>query len=334
MAYQALMNNSAYIQAESDRRAGDFVQADAGYAEALAEASSPAQAARIRSRQAQLKILEGDVLAAIVLYKQAAAETGAEPHIRAGAVASMGQLYGWSFHDPAVTAEIFKDAPYTAMRVEGDEAVSYRHLYEYASLIYPMPLANVLIADWYARQLLVSTSSPEAVSYKTAVQRRLAAADTGLSARMARPLWYQDGPSLVPDTLAHKAIVIGLMVRAGLLPASAREEAYQKAIDAYLMYGSPPAADSLARLTYAGFLALTYGKARTSDISVALAPLSTPTYARSQAVRFLKKLPASLTVGYPEQKGYMQALAGIDPDFKQLLVSLGWTADDLSYRAG
>lgn len=318
--------NPALISARASQYRGDYANASAAYQTALALAKNPEERGVVRYAMATLKDAEGDSAGAISAMKQIAADRSYAPATRAYAVEYMGMMRDAYWRDPAVTEEIFKDPPYDSMRAPGDDDLSYRRLFEYAASFYPLAMAEVKAAGWYAGELALSTTTPDAASYAGIVKRRLALADENIAAleRSSAP----NASSYIPDILQNESWVIGRLAVAGLLPLSAREAAQQKFEAACLAYSCPLGYDGVERFMYANFLLLAYGPSRAADIHALLAPLSTSGYASSAIVRTLKKLPSLPAEGYSNYSAIARRLAMADPSFKDFLVSLGWGPSD------
>jgi len=320
-----LKTNPDFATAQGFAVAKDYTKAQSAYEAALRAAPDIAQEGQILSRLAGIKDSTGDHLGAIADWKKIAADTRYALGIRAYAVQYMGTMR-LKYFDPniraAITKEIFKDSPYSTMWVPNDTALSYRHLFEYASSLYPGAVSELMIADWYAGQLIVSSTTPEMSGYASIIQNKLSSAEEGI-ARLEK-VSFPPGISLVPISLTREAGVKAKLARAGLSSPEVAEAAFKKAIDAYVSYGYKPGDEGFARYHYAVYLSR-LGASKADDIETVLAPFSTdPAYGSSLAASYFKAGRTNLQ----GQKARLQILAQLDMDFKKFLTSLGWTSGD------
>lgn len=319
-----MRTNSDFAKAQNLRESGDYVQALAAYQAALPNAADTFQKAIIDIYIAYTTSLAGDPIEAIRLYKQIAANTAYMPVTRAYAVLYMGSVYYFT-PDPSITAEIFKDEPYTSFFVSGDTALSYRHLFEYSSSFYPLALSELRIARWYASRILTlyktSSGSPEIAVDKAIIDEKLKNAD----AEIERTQQYPNVNQLIPISLTHKAVVLGELSYLDFASSTDAESAYKAALAAYAQFDLKKGSDSILRYQYAWFLLNAYGKERSVDIVQLLKPTYTePEYRESANNAFFKNALKISDI----RKEKLQSLALLVPEFKAFLISLGWEVAD------
>lgn len=323
--FSALMaSNSDFLTAQNLMRAGDYTGAIASYRKALANTSDPVLLGQIEFKLAVATALSGDKIGAIKRYKEIAANAGNTLVLRAYAVQAIALLYNTTI-DRSLTSEIFSDQPYKSFVVPGDDLLSYRHLYEYASSFYPLALPETYIAFWYARHLTtlstISSTSPQVVSDMAIIKLKLKNADVDIERTRNDP----NANGVIPDVLAHKAFTVGALASIGLWSPTDAETAYKLAIATFASFGSPVGSDGYARYFYASFLAHTYGSKRIADIETLLKPLYTdPAHSQYVTTSFFKNVR--------DKNDYLkkdvQGIARIDSGFKSFLVSLGWKSSD------
>lgn len=328
--YATLMkSNDAFIKAESFMKLGDYTSALAAYKAALPSASDVAQQAQIEFDIANATARSGDVIGAIQIFKQVAANTSYTPIMRAYAVEYMGRQY-YAALNPAVTNEIFKDDPYKSFFVSNDPALSYRHLFEYGSSFYPLAESELYIADWYASHITAlyetSSSSPEIATDMAIINKDFKNADADIERTKNDP----NASQLIPEALMRKAITLSKLAYIGMASSTTVESAFKTALIAYGGLGSTSGFDGPVRYYYALFLAHKYGTSRLADIEALLKPLYTdPGHNQFMMTTFLRNI-RTLNVQNPDRFRDVQYLARFDPGFKSFLVSLGWKQADFT----
>jgi hypothetical protein len=80
--------------------------------------------------------------------------------IRAATLDVLAKEYDISGNDPAVFAEIYKDAPFNQYLAEGDPFLSSRHLAEWSYQLLPSSNAAIIIARWYTDQFTNNPNLP------------------------------------------------------------------------------------------------------------------------------------------------------------------------------
>lgn len=328
--YATLMkSNDSFIKAESFMKLGDYTSALAAYKTALPSASDVAQQAQIEFDIANATARSGDVIGAIQIFKQIAANTSYTPIMRAYAVEYMGRQY-YAGLNPAVTTEIFKDDPYKSFFVSNDLALSYRRLFEYGSSFYPLAESELYIADWYASRITTlyqtSSSSPEIATDMAIINKNFKNADADIQRTKNDP----NASQLIPEALMRKAITLSKLAYIGMASSTSVESAFKTALVAYGGLGSTNGFDGPVRYYYALFLAHKYGVNRLADIEALLKPLYTdPGHNQFMMTAFLRNI-RTLNVQNPNRFKDVQYLARFDPGFKSFLVSLGWKPADFT----
>ncbi len=315
-----LQQNQAFARGSYDMQTGNYQQAITSYQAALSSVTGDTtQIAQIQYDIAAAQYALGNLTEATQTFKQIAANTGVSKILRAYAIVRMANEY-YSSNNPAVTQEIFKDPPYNAMLVTNNISITYRHLFEYASSIYPTAISEAMIAKWYAAQLIQSTSTPNTSSYLSIIQQKLANSGVDTARNMQDP----NKKILVSEALFDVAGVQTDLFFAGEVTPGVVEAAYQKALAAFAADANRPTADGLVRVYYAYFLAEAYGKTRLPDIESILKPIYGSQYKSSSVTLALKNARS-----IPITKEEFATLARLDSSFGDLLLTLGWHPSDL-----
>lgn len=83
------------------------------------------------------------------------------PVLRAETLDVLAKEYAITGRNPAVFAEIYKDAPFSNYLAAGDPELSSRRLAEWSYQIMPSSNAAILVANWYTTQLLQKADLPK-----------------------------------------------------------------------------------------------------------------------------------------------------------------------------
>jgi hypothetical protein len=287
----------------------------------LSLAQNDAEEAQIKVKIAHTVRDEGNLVRAAQLYKEIAVQEEYPAMARAYSAQALGLLDNYG--NSAVRVETFKDEPFAAMFVPDDPVLSYRHVFEYASSLYPLALSELRIASWYAGELLkeadgeINLTENEIATYHATVMDKLQRA----SIDAARTKDDPNEAYLKPEIARMRAIVLGWMVLAGYDFKHDAEQAYVDAMYEYSLTGAPN--DGFMHYWYATYLS-SFADRRDAVIQ-ALTPLYTnPVYASSGVATFFTA-ERNNRLG---SKGILQRLAKVDPKFKGFLTSLGWTNAD------
>lgn len=322
--FMALVTDNQYFaQADAAASARNYGQAKGLYSKALTLAADTFQQGQIEFKIALLEDQLGNPVQAIRLYKNIVANPTYDEYklVKAYALQSMIELYYANGGDPTITEEIFKDAPYSGLVALGDGMLTYRRLAEYAVTFYPLSIAELRIANWYATYIM-ATSTPDGSAtstYPAIINDALARANADIDRTKNDP----NAAKLIPNALIRKSVLYLNMYKARLVSAQEAEQAARAAVDIFTTIGSPQY-DGFARLYYAVFLS-GQGEARAADVRSVLVPFySSTVYTRSYVFSFF----ASEKDNRLGQKASLIHLAAADPKFKALLLSFGWNEKD------
>jgi tetratricopeptide (TPR) repeat protein len=327
--YTQLQTNTDFTKAQSAFNSGQYSQAINLYKQALASITDTDQKLAIYYYLAAAENITGQHIEAVQLLKQVAAAETLSSETRAYALQYMGimtlNLSNPTAHD-AIMTEIFKDSPYMELRVKNDDALSSRHLFEYASSFYPLGISEANIANWYVNDILqnkISTTTEPGLSTIELIKQKLANADADI-ARTAGA----SSSTLIPQIYARKAEVVDGLSQVG---ATSKEEAlqtYSEALKSYSQYNAFPGNDWFLRFRYANFLAYAYGQKRKTDINSIVAPLYNDSAYTPLTKPFFTTLGKVLTQTPKTALGSSalraQRIGRIDSGFKDFLISLGW----------
>ena len=318
--FSSLMEkNSDFAEAEKAAKAGDLQKAEALYQSALEKAQHIDERGQIEYKIADVNT-NRDPIKAIGILKGIAANSQYSNIQRAYAIQQMGEVF-FKNSTTSVTTAIFTGDPYSSFNKEGDSRLAYRRLYEYAASFYPLSMSEVRASVWYSSEILrlkktktlaeQLTIKDELLGYRKKVLGNLELADRDIERTRTAP----NAGLLIPYTLALRAAVLGYMYESGDRSFPDPEIAFKEAIGAGLLIKG----DGPARLQYAVFLARNYGAKRKDDIAKLLAPVGTgPEYAGLRRVFTNEK---NNVIG---SKSNFILISQIDPDFRKLLISLGW----------
>ncbi len=318
-ANHALKSNQAY---ENGLRLSDqrkFSDAVAQYELAANEVSDPSQSAVIQFSLAYAEAASGDYSSAVAIYKNLAASSSTLSAIpRAYAVQDMAHLY-FRYGDPAITAEIFKDAPYSSLFMAGNVEHTYKNLFDYATSIYPLALSELYSANWYANQLLAYPKShPE---YVSSIQTNLQLADQDIAVLRSNE---KQQPEALVEALEERAVVLGKMRRLGYSTSEDPDAAFKELLELYSSLHKS-SSDWTVRVQYCFYIAHTAGSTRAADIQSILGPIDTDPSAHGDSIQ---QFLSNARTGSKGTKSDYELLASFDPQFKKLLISLGWTNSD------
>ncbi|MDO8514304.1 MAG: hypothetical protein Q7S50_02050 [bacterium] len=314
---QLTADNPAFVSAIQLQKSGAYSSAGAQFRNALAGTSNPVEQAVIKFWLVNADEPIGNYAEAVSVLKEIAADKNAYSlHTRASAVQRMAWMF-YRYGDPRITEEIFKDEPYSDFVVKGDSSLTYRHLFEYATSLYPLALSELYIANWYSSQLAKDpVSHPE---YKEIIRQKIKLADSNLDqirgdSTQAYMLVY---------SLERRAIIVGRMTQLGDTSFGDPEKDFADLLNLFSVYHLQY--DATTRFQYAVYLARTFGTVRSTDIRDILAPLNEDYEAHGISFASFLRNERENRLG---AKNNVILLASIDPKFKQLVISLGWTEAD------
>ncbi|MBY0473356.1 tetratricopeptide repeat protein [Patescibacteria group bacterium] len=332
---QLQTTNTDFVQAQTAFNSGKWSEAIVLYKQALAKTSDPDQKLAVYYYLAAAENITGQHTEAISLLKQVVAADTMPKETRAYAAQYMGimtvNLSNTAVHN-SIMAEIFKDSPYKEMYAQNDDAISTRHLFEYASSFYPLGISEANIANWYIGDIIskkISTTTEPGLSTIKLIQQKLANASLDIE----RTKLSTQTSNLIPQIYARKAEVTEGLSRVGVASKEQALRAYADALQSYAQFDTLPADDWFLRFRYAGFLASAYGQIRQSEVHDIVAPL----YLNSAYASLTKSFFATLggihltqtpTTSLEGSTLRAWKIGKIDPDFKNFLVSLGWSKNN------
>jgi len=322
--YDALLaKNASFAEAEKARQKGNFYDALQKYEQSKAVASSEYEEGEIAIRIAIIKGRQANFAEAIGDFKSIIQNSNYPPKMRAYAVRGILHLVS-STQDPSLSSIIFDGPPFDVLFVSDDLRLSYRHVAEYGSSLYPLAGTELQISSWYAKQLPKSsnpTSTDEQVmQYKKIIKSKIASADQDIERIKKQNAYFQVE---VPTLLTSRAISVASMELSGDPSLGTLEEAFSAALQAYRQSESPYS-DGYARFYYAAYLVKKYGDTKKVQVVQIIAPLyQNQAYKKSQIILYLTNAKFDA-----EKSEYASSLAMLDPNFKAFLKSLGWTEND------
>lgn len=335
-----ISDNEAFKEADALMRARDFPSARTKYEEALSSAGDSTQKAYITYWIASTDEMLGDYALAVREFKEVAGTPISYNLLRAYAVMRIGllyDLYGYGEHRDVIVAETFKEEPYSSFLVEADEPLAYRRLYEYASSLYPTAISELHIADWHADGIWSlqrsGAKTEEYFPYTAVVLEKIESAKRDIE----RSLGDQNASGFTPfalvlmgEVLAKLTLASQLVSGSSLNEEAARnkgitlevaEDAYLKALEQRALQGGT---DGYERFHYASFLDR-YIPERKEDIRTTLSNFyGTSAYKNAPIMKFFAGQRGTETW----MSGSLSRMASIDPEFKTLLISLGWSEAD------
>lgn len=324
-------SNQSYTSGVAAEKQGDYSTAIEQFQAALTTAKDPQQALGVQVRLADAYASSGRYKDAISVFQDLAQDTRYSAGIRAYVVYRMAALYD-TYRDAQITEAIFAAPPFHDLAVKGDTSLSYRHLYEYSTQLSPNAYGDMGVANWYASRAVIAHTNPGSAASSTS--EYLAQVHAWLAKSRKDPDW-SDSPfwsRLDGLFLSLKnAVVVERLSLAGDTVAGDPETLFKQLLEKAQLYPQR-SFEADVRLQFAYFLYLMHGTQRTSDIVTILAPLYSAgrDVTNDHAARvFLANAATKKDIG---NRTTIIAIANIDPDFKQYLVSLGWKASDFGTK--
>lgn len=309
----ALEADSTYLEAARLQQVSDFDGARARYLEVLERASGPEQEGQVQYRIALAETFT-DPASAVARLKGITASEAYSDLLRAYAAQWLGlMLYRTS--DSSVLPLIFTGDPYAAFYRDRDTQLALRRLFEYASSFYPLAVAELEQAAWYAQELKdadVAERAALADQYLSIIEQKLESGQADID----RTLSINEYKMFVTEALYLKAVVLARLSAAGF--DYEYEPAMQEALN-YTLLNWTPGDDSAIRYAYAMnlFFAET---GREEDARELLRPVVEDIDAYPGFKRMLEKEKNNVL----GRKEWLVALSNSYPEFRSLLVSLGW----------
>lgn len=315
-------NNPFYLQAEGLRRTGDTKQVIELYQKALELATDPTERGQIQFKIAAMGS-RVDTTTSIQQLKNLAADTTQSNLQRAYAVQQLGQTYYKNTNKDTVSL-IFSGEPYADFYKEKDIRLALRRLFEYASSFYPLAISELRAARWYADEVyalkqkaaLTKDEQIRVDFYLSIIREKLALAEADIERTKTAP----NAKYLIPEALTRRAGVLARLALAGEESFADPEKAFAEAIDANVLIRD----DGPSRVNYALYLVGKYGASRQDDIIATLKPL-TSNEDYPDGTRIFLKAERNNVLG---SKADLVSLASLVPDFKKMLLSLGWSEAD------
>jgi tetratricopeptide (TPR) repeat protein len=335
--YDELSNkDQAFADGDAFMKKGDYSGAVNSYQTALTNSKDFSEKLLIKYDLGTAKSLAGDNVGGVSLLKEVALDISAPNDLRAYAAQQIGRIainVTDSQTKSIVLSEIFKDSPFKEMLAKDDESLSIRHLFDYASSLYPLAISETRIADWYAKDIRFnhfSTTTDPGLSHVLLIKQKLAYADADIDRTKNKST-----AGFIPAALYRKAIVTSELAHMGVASYDESIRAYKDAIIAYSKYESLPGEDAAVRFAYAGFLSHVYGQSKAEEIHSAISPLylDSTHYANSDMVVRLKSLSLVRSTDMPQtgsenDKLRARQIAVVDSGFRDLLLALGWSAKE------
>lgn len=323
-----LSGNAPFARGEYLRLHDDPKAAVSAFNEALPLAKNVSEEAKIKLRLALSEGISGDYQRAITLYKEIGANVAYPAIVRSYAVEDLTVLNMSNGGMERIVTSTFNDEPYKSMYVPSDMLLTYRHMAEYASSIYPSADSELLIAIWYADDLIAAKNgnvdSSRVVRDFDIIKNKVANANRDI---LRIQKLHENYLATIPYILLQKAKISGKLDLAGEKPIENPDQAFQKAIDAYNT-DTVPGMDGYARYYYASYLTKKHGVSAKGKISSILAPLYTGAVYETKPIQsYLKNVRSSVS---SIRKG-IATMASIDPAFKEHLQKLGWQEADFKY---
>jgi len=318
--------NSLYQQAEDLRTSsGNSQQVIDLYWQALRATTDPEERGQIEFKIASTGV-RIDTNASIDQLKALAADNSQSNLQRANALQQLGQTY-YKNTNKDIVASIFSGEPYVDFYAERDVHLALRRLFEYASSFYPLAISELRAARWYANSVYdlrqkkrISIDEQIRIdSYLSIIREKLALAEADIRRTTNAP----NAKNLIPDALARKAGVIGVLSLAGEESFDNPDGAFREAINgAVLIKGDGP-----PRVAYARYLLAKYGESRKNDIGTILTPLMLDIKNYPEGIKIYLGAERNNVLG---QKKELISLASLIPDFKKTLLLLGWSETDFT----
>jgi hypothetical protein len=320
-----ITTTTAINQADNALNLGDRPAARTSYLAALEHEQDPQRRARLQYLLALTYVID-DPRQAIDLFKEVATNEQVHPRERAYAIQRIGMIYPQN-NDAGLVPLIFSGEPFEKMYVEKDVDLAFRRLYEHALSFHSIAIAELRVAMWYANELrrtkdsaaYASTSATYIPLIREHISR--AEADMKLTSTIAGP------KDLIPDALYLKAVLLARLYLAGAdNNLAVVETAFQAALDAAIAQKFPPGIDGSARFGYATFLAKYTDESRLSDVKTLLEPMITGHDKYPVFELFFRTEKNNVR----NQKADLVLLSNLLPEFKEMLIELGWTEADFT----
>jgi hypothetical protein len=314
-----LYRDSTFQQAESLLLSGENEAAAELYKELLDTTTTTYGVGRLRYRLA-LAQTNIDPESAIRNLHLVVADPQVNNLQRSYAAQRLGLMF-YRNSDDRLLALIFSEPPFKSFYAEGDKFLALRRLFEFASTIsHPLALSELRAANLYLKELEEVRGTPkydELVNqYIPIVQQKLNNADVDIERTRTT-----DAESLIPEALFLRATVYSRLQRLGY--NYDYDAAFKEAITAGMVKGGQT--DGQARVGYAMAMHQS-GADRMADIKVVLAPVINDIDLYTGWKRAFTNERANVL----DLKAILVGIANGYPEFKDLLLSLGWQEADFN----
>lgn len=332
MNTQTAADNPAFAAAVQYENAGDWTSAITQLQIAQSSAKDEWQRVTIFFHLAQDEEYAGTYTSAVQQLQQIAAD-GTYPAVtRAYATEQLGVLYA-SVPAPEVSSAIFANPPYSSLYVSTSTNLTTRRLFQYATTIYPLPVSQYYIANTYLNAIfnlgLPGATSAAAKAQLSSLEQEAASSFEAADASLASVSGNPPTPNYVFTAQLIRAVDLGKFQQVGTTTLGDADQAFQSLLSSYASQNLT--ADGAVRLQYAYFLANVYGTASSTSIQSVLAPVVSDSTHRGALVG--PSLAAQANLFSSQAHKNLVLLSSLDPQFKQFLVSLGWTSADFATSA-
>ena len=316
--YAQLEMDVTYARAEELLQEGDLDAARTLYLEVLKNVEGPEQEGQILYKIA-LTETRTDSESAVARLKSIATSDTYSNILRAYAVQRLGLMFYYVDDRDRVVPLIFESEPYASFYQEEDILLSLRRVFDYASTFYPLAIAELRSAAWYANEIRYVDVAERAVlveQYLPIIEEKLTNADRDVE----RTINLNNPRTLIPEALYLKAVVIARLDIAGL--AFDGEQAFRETLE-YVSVDGTPEDEAFTRYGYA-----TYLLASTPTPEDEVKDLLQSVIENPDAYPALMRMLVNERGDALGQKKGLVQVANFWEEFKILLISLGWSEDE------
>lgn len=322
--YEILLEeNKNFAEGEHFLRNGEEDRAASFYKRALLDARNSGEEGQILYK---ISIAEthGDPFEAIDSLKKVIEDPAQSHRQRAYAAQRLALIY-YRRSDPTLFEKIFEDEPYASFRVNGEVDESLKNIFEYASFFYPLAVAELRAASWYANELKFASMSDNQNDFETLMFEYLPIIENKIrnaEEDIRRTQNSKDASDLIPEALYLKALTFARLNFAGI--ERNYEVEYKRAIE-YALASGIIGSDGSARYSYAANLMI-QEEDREQDIEIILKPFVENITQYESFERFFREERDDVL----GQKRILVQISEINANFKELLFSLGWEDSDFN----
>ncbi len=298
-----------------------------------------------KEREAQAKTLlalayyygaEPDAPKAISLLKETATNENYPKLERAIAVQYIAEIaddYGELF----AQQHIFIGQPFENFYKDKNLSLAIRKLNEWADSLWPIPIPNYRIADWYAERLVRDKFSPyltekKREEYQSILNQRLTKANT-IFANVPMESWNQDRLML---SYLLRAKILGKLyvVQKDQTVKAEADKYFLLALEVYKKYFLPKGTGYAVPFHYAAFLTETNLEPNPEKINSLLTPIYEQPRGSNFSFSFFNFLEREKNSTHDKHyhKREILLLAKSNSRFGDLLKNLGWTEAQLNIK--